>query len=285
MTQSESQLPDWQNPALLHRNRLSPHTTFTAYPSFESALGNNVGASPSHARLSGTWSFFYAQSPAGTPQDFELPHFDDSAWDKVSVPHNWQMDGYGKRNYCNVIYPYPIDPPFVPTENPVGLYRRSFNVDESWLGKRIVLQFGGVNSAFYVWINGELAGYSQGSHMPSEFDISGMVHHGENSMAVQVFQWCDGSYLEDQDMWRLSGIFREVTISVTPLLRVEDVIVSTKLDGDYKRAELDVLVKVANSSSSAASALDSLDCAPSSSAARARKDSISPSSKPVSARS
>ncbi len=253
MTQTDRQLPDWQNPALLHRNRLSPHTSFVQYQSVEAALANNVGASPFHSRLSGTWAFCYSKSPAGAPHGFESQAFDDSSWDKVSVPHNWQMDGYGKRNYCNVIYPFPVDPPFVPTENPVGHYRRSFKIDERWLGSRIVLQFGGVNSAFYVWINGTLAGYSQGSHMPSEFDISTLVHAGDNCIAVQVYQWCDGSYLEDQDMWRLSGIFRDVTLTVTPLLYVEDVIVNTNLDGDYKNAELDVSVKVANGSASAAS--------------------------------
>jgi beta-galactosidase/beta-glucuronidase len=146
-----------------------------------------------------------------------------------------------------VNYPYPVDPPYVPDENPVGLYRRSFELPRAWKDHRIFLTFGGVNAAFYVWVNGQCAGYSQGTHMPSEFDVTAFIRPaGANELAVQVLQWCDGSYLEDQDMWRFSGIFRDVTLSAHAAARIEDVRVRTSLDGDYRDATLDLRVRVKN---------------------------------------
>ena len=137
------------------------------------------------------------------------------------------MFGYGKPNYTNVRYPFPVDPPHVPQDNPCGLYRRAFALPEGWEGKEVFLEFEGVNSAFCVWLNGEMVGYSQGAHVPAEFRLTPFIRSGANLLVVQVFQWSDGAYLEDQDMWRLNGIFRDVYLFATPAVHMRDVRVGT----------------------------------------------------------
>ena len=157
------------------------------------------------------------------------------------------MQGYGRPNYTNVNYPYPVDPPHVPDDNPTGLYRRRFYLPETWAGRQVVLVFEGVDSAYYVWVNGQMAGYSQVPHLPAEFDITPLLQPGENQVAVEVFQWSDGSYLEDQDMWRLSGIFRDVCLVAYPQVHVRDVRIRTTLDANYRDAAFDLQVKIKNS--------------------------------------
>jgi len=229
---------DWQNPHLLHRNRQPAHVDLVPFDDINSALRG--GLSPYRQSLSGPWRFHYAENPAQMPGSFEAPEHNDAGWDEIYVPGNWQMQGYGIRNYTNIRYPYPVDPPFVPTENPVGCYRRYFTIPSLWAGRRIFLNFEGVNSAFYVWLNGKMVGYSQGSHMAAEFDITEFAQPGDNLIAVQVFQWCDGSYLEDQDMWRFSGIFRDVTLTARPSTFIRDITIQTTFDADYKNATLKI---------------------------------------------
>jgi beta-galactosidase/beta-glucuronidase len=212
----------------------------------DSALSGELGASPYFRSLNGDWRFQYADNPTLVPAGFESEAYADENWDVVRVPGNWQMQGYGIRNYTNVNYPYPVDPPFVPTENPVGCYRRTFTLPSLWESQHIFLNFAGVNSAFYVWVNGQAVGYSQGSHMPSEFDVTQYVHSGENTVAVQVFQWCDGSYLEDQDMWRFSGIFRDVYLTARSSTYIRDVRLTTKFDAEYRDAVLKIDVELRN---------------------------------------
>jgi beta-galactosidase/beta-glucuronidase len=238
--------PDWQNPLVLQRKRLPAHASLLPYPDEASALSGERGATPYFLLLNGSWQFQYLGAPHEAPAGFETEAFDSSDWDLIPVPSNWQMLGYGRPNYTNVNYPYPVDPPYVPDDNPTGLYRRSFYLPETWSGRKVSLVFEGVDSAYYVWVNGQLAGYSQVPHLPGEFDITACLRPGENLVAVQVFQWSDGSYLEDQDMWRLSGIFRDVYLVSYPQVHVRDVRVRTELDAQYRDAVLDLQVKVTN---------------------------------------
>jgi beta-galactosidase/beta-glucuronidase len=202
-----SEVNDWENTRVLQRNRQPARSAFIPYSDEESAITGERGLSSRFRLLNGDWMFYYAPTPKELPEGFEGEEYEDWNWDTLPVPSNWQMHGYGRPLYTNVAYPFPVDPPNVPYENPVGLYRRHFQVPEGWKDQQIFLMFEGVDSAFYVWVNGQMVGYSQGAHLPAEFDITPYLHGGQNLLAVQVFQYSDGSYLEDQDMWRLSGIF------------------------------------------------------------------------------
>ncbi|MHC4170618.1 MAG: sugar-binding domain-containing protein, partial [Planctomycetota bacterium] len=159
--------------------------------------------------LNGDWKFNWAEKPADRPAEFYKPGYDVSKWAEIPVPANWQMHGYGRPIYLNMRYPYPVNPPFIPHEyNPVGSYRRQFRILNRWKDRQIFLHFDGVKSAFYVWVNGRKVGYSQGSMTPAEFNITQYLKPGENTLAVEVYRWSDGSYLEDQDMWRLPSFRR-----------------------------------------------------------------------------
>jgi beta-galactosidase/beta-glucuronidase len=245
---------DWEDPTILQRNRLAAHATLAPFADEASALAGERGQSPFIRLLSGEWDFRWCANPFVLPEGWEA-NAPVAGWDRIRVPSNWQMyqdRGYDRPHYTNVNYPIPVDIPRVPTDNPVGLYRRTFTVPQGWSGRRIHLHFDGVNSAFYVYVNGTQVGYSQGSHMPSEFDVSPYLHAGENLVAVQVFKWSDATYLEDQDFLRLSGIFRDVTLVALPRLHVRDLRVRTDLDKAYKDAVLDLRLTIANWSGAAA---------------------------------
>ncbi len=235
---------DWENPQVLHRNRQAAHASLLPYPDAETALAGERGASPFFKLLNGRWDFYYAASPVDIPPGFAGVEADTAGWDKIPVPGCWQMFGYGKPNYTNVNYPFPVDPPRVPQANPTGLYRRSFHLPQGWQDRQVFLVFEGVDSAFNVWVNGKFAGYSQGAHLPSEFHVTSLLKPGENILAVQVFQWSDGSYLEDQDMWRMSGIFRDVYLVSTAGTRITDVRIRAPLVDDYTNGSLDLQVRV-----------------------------------------
>jgi beta-galactosidase/beta-glucuronidase len=244
---------DWEDLAVLQRNREPAHATLLPYADAAAALSGERGASPFFKLLNGHWQFCYVTTPADAPAGFEAEAFDAGGWDMLSVPSNWQMAGYGVPNYTNVRYPYPVDPPRVPQDNPCGLYRRTFALPEGWAGREVFLEFEGVNSAFYVWVNGQMVGYSQGAHVPAEFRLTPYVRPGENLLVVQVFQWSDGAYLEDQDMWRLNGIFRDVYLFATPPVHVRDVRVRTDLDAAYTDATLNVWLALRNYGAAAGS--------------------------------
>lgn len=237
---------DWQNQHILARNREPAHANLIPYADAVAAASFERGLSPYFKLLNGRWKFCYLPYSAACPMGFEQPEYDTQTWDDIPVPSNWQMLGYGKPNYTNVAYPYPVEPPYVPDDNPVGLYKRDFEIPSSWQDKQIFLTFEGVDSAFRVWINGHEVGYSQGSHLPSEFNITPYIHAGSNALAVQVYQWSDGSYLEDQDMWRLSGIFRDVYLIATPSVHMRDVHVDTILDELCADAVLNVKTYIKN---------------------------------------
>jgi beta-galactosidase len=265
MTQRE-QKPDWENLQVVGRNKEPGHVPAVPYPDAESALRGDRCASPYVRSLDGTWKFKWAPNPAaaaeiaGGKEPFYDESFDDSRWDDIQVPGNWQLQdpdrlhlwaGRGQYDvpmYTNVQYPFPADaPPSVPHDNnPVGSYRRTFTVPPDWAGRRILLSFEGVDSAFYIWVNGRQVGYSQDSRLPAEFDVSSYVHPGDNVVAVQVYRWSDGSYLEDQDFWRLSGIYRGVTLYSVPPVHLYDWRVRTELDAEYQDATLHIQVHVKN---------------------------------------
>jgi beta-galactosidase/beta-glucuronidase len=247
MSENKQQQPvDWENPAVLGINREPGHAWTMIYDHESSALKRERGVSPLFRSLCGTWSFRYCTSPVEAPVGFQDEGYNQAGWDTIPVPGNWQMFGYGRNNYTNVAYPIPVDPPYVPQENPVGLYRRTFAIPQDWNDKQIFLVFEGVDSAFYVWVNGRKVGYSQGAHLPAEFNITAYVHPGQNLLVVEVYQWSDGTYLEDQDKWRMSGIFREVTLYATPAAHVRDVRIRTLLDEQYRDAALAVEVFLKN---------------------------------------
>ncbi len=241
---------DWENPSLLHRQRLPARAWFTPYVGEASAAAPE-SASPDVISLDGIWRFRYDRSPLHAPPETTSPGLDDERWDRIPVPSCWQMRGYGHPHYTNVNYPFPVDPPRVPSENPTGTYRTRFFILPEWKGRRIVLRFGGVDSAFHAFVNGEDAGFSKGARLPAEFDISRHVHEGENLLAVRVYQWSDGSYLEDQDMWWLSGIFRPVSLLCEPAAGISDISVRTRLGGAGKAAEVGMRVLLHNAAEQA----------------------------------
>ena len=227
---------DWENPALTGRNRLAPRAFFTPYPDETSARTFDRTASPWFKLLNGNWKFHWTPTPAEAPATFTQT----TAWAEIPVPSCWQMHGYGRPHYTNVQFPFPVDPPYVPTDNPTGTYVRDFFIGDDWQGRQIRLRFEGVDSAFHVWINGKQVGFSKGSRLPSEFDITARVRPGLNQIAVRVVQWSDGSYMEDQDMWWLSGIFRDVCLIAMPATQITDIHVHAPADG-----KLDLQVKLA----------------------------------------
>jgi beta-galactosidase len=234
---------DWQNPAVLHKGRDAARAYCIPFECEAAAREGIPGASAYYRLLNGDWAFQYFERCADVPAALFEPHADLSLWDTIPVPLNWQMAGYDIPQYTNVNYPYPVDPPFVPDENPAGVYARDVTLAPHWLQRETVAVFDGVNSCFYLYVNGQEAGYSQGSHMQSEFNITRFLVPGKNRITVRVLKWCDGSYLEDQDFYRLSGIFRDVYLLSRSGRRVRDVFIQTEfiqteLDAAYRDAVL-----------------------------------------------
>lgn len=233
---------DWENPAVTQLNRLAAHPPFCSWRGVNDARRNENAVRV--RSLNGAWKFAWFASPQAVPEGWRLADLPDA--DTVNVPSNWQMDGYDAPVYSNITYPFPVNPPFVPTENPTGCYSLTFGVDDAWLAEgqtRII--FDGVNSAFYLWCNGRWVGYGQDSRLPSEFDLTPYLHAGENRLAVLVLRWSDGSYLEDQDMWRMSGIFRDVSLLHKPTAQIADFHIRSHLNAEFTRAELAAEVRLA----------------------------------------
>ena len=220
-------------------NRLPARATSYSYESEQDALALNRDASRMML-LNGMWKFHFAPEESLAPKDFHSAGYDCSAWDEIPVPSCWEMLGYGYPIYTNIKYPFPSNPPYIDRDNPVGSYVHKFQVPQDWKGGRVILHFGGVYSGHQVWVNGTLVGYSEDSCLPSEFDITDYLNEGENSLAVRVFKWTDGSYLEDADHWRMSGIHREVMLLHRPDVAINDFGVRTILDKDFKDAKLQI---------------------------------------------
>ncbi len=231
-------IKDWENVSVLHRNRQPARAHYIPYTNLSTAWTGQRHNSEYVTLLNGKWKFAYFQTPEEA--SFHMEKMEHIEWDELYVPSNWQTQGYGKPHYTNKQYPFPIDPPRVPTENPTGVYQREFKIDSTWDKKNIFLRFEGVDSAFHLWVNNKEVGYSQGSRIPAEFDITNVAKVGVNTIVVKVYQWSDASYIEDQDMWWLSGIFRDVYVMARPQVYMQDVFVKTDLDSAYQNAVLSI---------------------------------------------
>jgi len=250
-----------ENPELLGINKEAAHATLMVYANQAEALKANRHASSFCMSLNGAWKFNYVTRPEFRPVDFYKPSFDVSSWKEIQVPSNWQVMGYGTPYYRNMGYIFQKDYPHVMSDppknftaykerNPVGSYRKEFEVPQKWNGRRLFLSFDGVDAGFFLWINGQKVGYSVNSRNVAEFDVTKYVQKGKNLLAVEVYRFTAGSYLEDQDMWRLSGIFRNVTLWSTPDTHVRDYFIKTDLDTKYQNATVEINTKIKNYGSS-----------------------------------
>lgn len=232
---------DWENPEVFQVGTEPSRAVYWRGGSLENQDWN--------LSLNGTWKFKYVHEVAERPMDFFNEGYDVSSWDDIAVPGPWELQGFGKPIYTNIKYPFEKNPPFIKglydNGSPVGSYVRTFELPESWMSDKIFIKLGGVSSAYYIWINGQKVGYAQDSFLPSEFDITPYVKAGENTVALQVFRWSDGSYIEDQDGWRLSGIMRDVYVHHAPKTHIRDFFVYSDLDKDYKDAALNVELDLA----------------------------------------
>ncbi|MFI6207821.1 glycoside hydrolase family 2 TIM barrel-domain containing protein [Streptomyces sp. NPDC051041] len=245
--------PEWNDIGVFRLGTEPPHTTLMPYADLGQALAADRTRSPYRLSLDGRWKFAHADRPEDRDPDFHRTDLDDSGWDTIPVPSVWQLHGYDRPIYLNITYPYwgpnglgeDPQPPAAPTRhNPVGQYRRTFTVPRGWAGRRTFLHFEGVKSAHYVWINGEPVGYSEDSYTPAEYDITEHLKPGTNRIAVEVYRYSDGDWLEDQDMIRLSGIFRSVYLYSTPAVHLRDFKLDTPLSDDHTAAELSVTASV-----------------------------------------
>ena len=246
---AQAQPHDWENPAVLGINKLPYHATLQ--------LPSKWKDCPEIVSLDGQWKFHWSKDPESRPADFYREDYDVSQWDEITVPGNWQLQGFGMPIYVNMQYPFLRSQPSVTEEprpdwyaydhrNPVGSYVTYVDVTKDMLSKNLILHFGGVHSAFYVWVNGQKVGYSQNSMSPAEFDVTEYVREGRNKLAVEVYRWSDGSYLECQDMWRLSGIFRSVQLWVRPLVHIADYKVAAAPSEDFSQAQVTADISLCN---------------------------------------
>jgi len=244
--------PEWNNnPEIFQLNRMEAHAYLMPYDTIEEALAGKPKKSRYYKSLNGNWKFSFAENPDKRIKDFYKMECDNSNWNEIKVPGHWQLQGYDYPQYTNTTYPWMgrenIKAPFAPTVyNPVGSYVTFFSVPDEWKGQPVYISFQGVESAFYVWLNGEFVGYSEDTFTPSEFDLTPYLKDGQNKLAVEVYRWSDASWLEDQDFWRLSGIFRDVYLYSTPNVHIYDFFVTTDLDKDYKDAVLHIKAKLLN---------------------------------------
>lgn len=254
--------PDWENPEVLGRNKEEPSASCIAYPDAAAALEHSDprtplaerrAASPWYQSLNGPWRFWWSSNVLVRPRDFYRPDFDDRNWKPIPVPSCWQLQGYDYPIYVNFMRaddkcPWlKVNPPFIPHErNPVGSYRKTFRIPATWRDREVRVHFEGVESAFYLWCNGTQVGFSKDSRTPAEFVLTPYLREGDNLLAVEVYRYSDASYLEDQDKWRLSGIFRDVYLSSSGPLRVRDLFIQAGLDDVSSNGVLRVETEVAN---------------------------------------
>ena len=237
---------EWENPQILDRGKEAGRSSFLLFSNENELKGNNPQKSELYQSLNGNWKFNIVKSPSQRPLDFYAADLNDSGWKNIEVPSNWELQGYDIPIYTNITYPFPKNPPFIaPDYNPVGSYRRTFTVAESWNDKEIILHFASISGYARVFLNGKEVGMTKAAKTPAEFNITSFLKKGENLIAVQVFRWHDGSYLEDQDFWRLSGIERDVYLQAMPKTTVWDYFVKSDLDNQYKNGlfNLDVTLK------------------------------------------
>lgn len=247
-------LPEWENPRVFRINNEAAHATLMPFADKATALTFDKSNSSFYKSLNGTWRFRYLTNPSMTSDDFPADSINESRWTNIEVPGNWQLQGdFDPPVFTNIIHPFRADPPRVPQDyNPTGLYRKTFTVPDEWKGRQVFLHFAGVQSNATVYLNGKKVGYNEDGMLPAEYNITGMLRPGDNLLAVQVINWSDGSWLEDQDFWRLSGIYRDVFIFSTPSQHIRDYYVTTDLDEMYRDATFNLRVSLKNYAASAA---------------------------------
>ncbi|MBR0330531.1 MAG: beta-galactosidase, partial [Alistipes sp.] len=235
-----AQTPRWQDPNYIEKNRLPMRSSFIVTPTAEEAVAiNDFRSSSLYRSVGGVWQFHGAENPSLTPEGFYAPDYDDSAWRTMPVPGLWELNGFGDPVYVNIQYPwskfYANNPPYVPTEqNRVGSYRRKVEIPAAWSGKEIYLHIGSATSNVTLWVNGREVGYSEDSKLEAEFNITGYVQAGkENLLAMQIYRWSDGTYIEDQDFWRLAGIGRDCYLYARDRRHIEDVKLTPDLKNNY----------------------------------------------------
>lgn len=241
---------DWENPAIFEKGQNLPHAFHVPFASKETAIKNEIDKCNNFQSLNGRWKFKWVETPELVPDGFWKSDFNLEGWGEIKVPSNWQMEGFGHAKFRNVPLCFESDPPLIPDYyNPTGCYKRKFTVPENWEEKEVMLRFEGINSASYIWVNGKRVGYNQGAFEPAEFNITSFIEEGENDLAVEVLRFSDGSYLENQDMWQLSGIFRDVKIYAQSKTYIRDFYVVTDLDRNYENATLVVQTDIKNAKS------------------------------------
>ena len=233
--------PAWENPAVFAMGKEPARATGFPFEDRQKALVGDMAASGRFQSLNGQWKFHFSPSVDGRPKDFWQDDYNVSAWKDIKVPANWQAEGYDRPRFNNINYPFPANRPLIPhATNPVGSYRRDFTVPADWQGSDVILHIGAAGSAYYVWVNGKKVGYSEDSKLPSEFNITPLLRPGANNVSIEIYRWSDGSYLEDQDFWRVSGIERNVWLMAAPKERVRDFFARASLDKAYKDGVLNL---------------------------------------------
>lgn len=243
----DKQLPDWENPEVFAVNKENTRVTAIPYPSVELSINDNYEVSPYYKSLNGTWKFKWVPRIAEVPANFYEESYDVRNWDNMPVPGNWEFNGFGIPIYVNTGFGFPKNPPYIDKDNsPTGAYRHTFDIPADWNGRRVYLHFEGGTNSMYVWVNGKKVGYTQNAKSPAEFDITPYIRLGQNVLACEVHKFSDGSYLEDQDMWRLGGINRNVYLYSTAQIRILDFFAHPDLDTNYKNGIFSIDVKLKN---------------------------------------
>lgn len=245
---------EWENPTKVELNKMPPHANFMPFQTQDDAINRESEKSTAYQSLNGLWKFNYVDKPADRPLDFFKSNFDNNKWGNITVPSNWEMKGYGIPIYTNVLYPFPPNPPYIPhSYNPVGSYLREFDIDKKWADKKVVLHFGSISGMAYVWVNGKEVGFTKAAKTPAEFDITPYLSIGKNKLAVQVFRWHDGSYLEDQDFWRLSGMERDVYLLARNKTHIVDFDAKAGLTNDYQNGVIQPKIEILSENSNTSS--------------------------------
>jgi beta-galactosidase len=254
---------DWENPGFFELNKEKPHATFMLFDKKDDVAKDDYTQSPYYQSLNGSWKFTYVDKHADRLRDFYKTDLDDTKWSSIAVPSNWELKGFGIPIYTNVSYPHPKNPPFIGDNNPVGTYRKEFAVPANWDGSEIMLQFGSITGCAFVYVNGQKVGMTKAAKSPAEFNVTKYLKKGTNLLAVQVFRWHDGSYLEDQDFWRLSGIERDVCLYALPKISLWDFFLKADLDAKYKdgifSADVDIRKFIGNNVTVGSVTVDIID--------------------------
>lgn len=242
---AQSTVAEWEDETIFAIGKEAPRATSLPYATQTQALSFQYNNSPYYFSLNGLWQFKWSKNPANRPKDFFEPNYDTRSWKSFPVPGNWEVNGYGIPIYTNINYPFPKNPPFIDhTDNPVGSYKKEFTLPENWQGRQVFLHFESGAAAMYIWVNGKKVGYTEDAKNPAEFNITSFLQHGVNQVALEVYRWSDGSYMEDQDMWRLSGFDRGIYLYSTDSIRIRDFFIKNELSSNFKQVNINTVLTI-----------------------------------------